>query len=161
MCFFCFFFLLLHIFLSYANQHYFTSSHEMEGGRKKKAGTAPITHPVLSLHTVVVVDCHVAIVTDTDPLWCHWPNFNPPRPFLTPHHCYLSSIQSYALIQTGFSYYHFFLLLLLFCLVLCSCSQQKPHTAQGKLPTVDQVNRYVEIVRFFFSPNANHQNCFN
>lgn len=45
--------------------------------QRKKNSIAPITHPVLSLHTVVVVDCHVAIVTDTDPPQCQWQNFNP------------------------------------------------------------------------------------
>lgn len=116
-------------FFSYTHKHYLTVSHEMEGARKKKKNsTAPITHPVLSLHTVVVVDCHVAIVTDTDPQ-CQWQNFNPPRPpplrsFLTPHHCYLSSIQSYALIQTGFSYGFFLLFFVLFCVLVVN----KNHT---------------------------------
>lgn len=43
----------------------------------KKNRAAPIIHPVLSLHTVLVVGCHVAIVTDIDPSQHQRQIFNP------------------------------------------------------------------------------------
>lgn len=49
-----------------------------------QSSTVPIIHPVLSLHTVSVVDCHVAIVTDIDPLQHQQCKFNPPPVSDTP-----------------------------------------------------------------------------
>lgn len=57
----------------------------MEGaGETPQSSTVPIIHPVLSLHTVSVVDCHVAIVTDPDPLQHQRRRINPLPFFDTP-----------------------------------------------------------------------------
>lgn len=97
-------------------------------GESPWSSTAPIIHPVLSLHIVGVVDCHVATVTGIDALQHPQHKFNPPP---------VSDTPSMLLVRHPVTCAHPDRLLLLFFFICYVCLHLSlPHCSSTTIFTV-------------------------